>query len=328
MSKVDFIHCTACVNPIYSLFDNDEVKAILSNCSIEKTIWRDDIKSERSLCLKTDNPKDPSDIIATFDLNPQSFEEKFKKAAIEGDGQEFRRIRTLHSSSLICLLCFYGISEQKPLYLNLDGHDIKFTESLFEVKNPIGNHEEGKPSNIDVVLSGKDIITGKKAVLFLESKFSEYLSWGKHSKISDQVYGNTYKELINGGTLERMKLKYGPMKDEQLYYELTSNKGRTYHYAGGIKQMISHFLGVKTVSGNAEYTDCDIYLGEILFKFEDSIDAKQRKFNDYAELYKILSEGLNTISESRFKVVSQILTYQEVFRDYELDNAVRTFYSL
>ena len=92
--------------------------------------------------------------------------------------------------------------------------------------------------------------------------------------------------------------------------------------------MISHFLGVKNVADNEHSKDCEIYLGEILFKFDETIDPNGEKFKDYTGLYEILAEGLNDLAESQFKVVNKCLTYQDVFRDFNLDKAVRTFYSL
>lgn len=329
MNTAELIHNTAIENPIYSLFDNDTVTALLADKSLEKTLWKDGIRSNRSLSLKARAPKDSYDIISTFALDSQLFPAKFKMA-IEGDGQEYRRIRTLHSSSLISLLCFYGVTENNPLVIDLGGHKVKFTESCFEVKNDIGVDEAGSPhkSNIDVVLCGKDMTTNKETVLFLESKFSEYLSWGKHSEISSYVYWKTYAQLFNGNYLDRMGLKFEDTPGKPGYFDLMSIKGHTRHYAGGIKQMISHFLGVKNAADSEEYADCDIYLGEILFQFDEKIDPGSEKFNDYTGLYETLAEGLNDLADSKFTVVGKCLTYQEVFRDYCLDRAVRDFYSL
>ena len=329
MSTADLIANAAENNPVYSLFNNTEVLRFLDSLEIEKTIWRDDIESERSLRLATKAPKKPDDLIHSFNLNPKLFPAKFKKA-IGGDGREYRRIRTLHSSSLISLLCFYGVSEAKSLSISIDGHDIEFTESSFEEKNTIGPDADGKPheSNMDVFLKGRDKETGRAVVLFLESKFSEYLSWGKHTEISNYVYWETYAQLFNGGYLDRMGLKYDPMDKKKKYSELASIKGRTHHYAGGIKQMVSHFIGVKNVAETEKYKDCDIYLGEILYRFPESVDPKSNKFNDYTRLYGILAEGLNSISDSKFKIVGHCLTYQDVFKTFDLEETVKTFYSL
>ena len=92
--------------------------------------------------------------------------------------------------------------------------------------------------------------------------------------------------------------------------------------------MVSHYLGVKNAAEGKLYEGYDIYLGEVLFKFPDSIEGAQRKFNDYDGLYMTLAEGLNQLSEDKFKVIDQCLTYQDVFKDNELEESVRSFYSL
>ena len=312
--------------PLYELFNNNAVGKILADVQLENGPWFDRI-SKKSLRIKFVDKG--QDLACIFGLNPKVFADKYLQAT-SGDGQEARRIRTLHSSSLLCLLCFYGISEERPLRLNLEGRQITFTSSQFEVKNLVVTGKTGgdHQSNMDVVLTGKDAQTGKEVILFLESKFSEYLTWGKYSGISNHVYQKTYDQLFNAGVLERMGLKYEECPDKPGYSDLASVKGKTMHYAGGIKQMVSHYLGVKNAAEGKLYEGYDIYLGEVLFKFPDSIEGAQRKFNDYDGLYMTLAEGLNQLSEDKFKVIDKYLTYQDVFKDNELEESVRSFYSL
>ena len=312
--------------PLYELFNNEAVGKILTNVQLEYGPWLDRI-SKRSLRIK--NVDKGQDLACVFGLDPKLFAEKYLQA-ISGDGQEARRIRTLHSSSLLCLLCFYGVSEERPLNLNLGGRQVRFTSSQFEVKNLVGTDETGREheSNMDVVLTGEDARTGERVILFLESKFSEYLTWGKYSGISNYVYEKTYAQLSECGCLDRMGLKCMNCPDDKAYSELASSKGRTQHYAGGIKQMVSHFLGVKNVANSNWYKDSDIYLGEILYKFPESIDPAHHKYEDYDGLYQTLIEGLNVLFDSRITVLDQCLTYQDVFKSFDLDDAVRGFYSL
>lgn len=312
--------------PLYELFNNEKVGNILSNVILENTPFRGRV-SEKSLRIKLVDKG--QDLASIFGLDHRTFGEKYLQA-ISGDGQEARRIRTLHSSSLLALLCFYGISEKRPLVLGIDGRTVTFTASAFEVKNYVGTDEYGKDheSNIDVALIGEEVAMGKKIVLFLESKFSEYLTWGKYCGISSHVYGEIYDQLTKGKYLERMGLKLEASPFNTRYSDLSALKGDTLHYAGGIKQMISHFLGVRNAADDKAYKDCDIYLGEILYKFPDSIDVEGRKFQDYNQIYGILAEGLNGLTDSKFKVIDHCLTYQEVFRNYEMEDAVRAFYSL
>ena len=317
---------TAKNNPLYKLFSNNQAL----NCDVEQTVWRKGSEpSKKSLQIKTSARENADDLIAIFNLNQKSFAEKFEQA-ISGDGYEAKRIRTLHSSALLCLLCFYGVSESKPLDLTINDHRLRFTESLFEEKNFVGTDSNNKEhySNIDVALKGIDTKSGKNVVLFLESKFSEYLTFGKYSKISNEVYKDVYEKLSD--SLEEMKLMFKGMDKKPGYSELVSREGKTRHYAGGIKQMISHFLGVNNVSQNEDLKDCDIYLAEILYKFPESIDIdpNHTKFNDYDKLYRILAKGLNKISPYNVSIASECLTYQDVFNGFNLDSSVKKFYSL
>lgn len=310
--------------PLYGLFNREVVGEILSSDVLEGV-------SKRSLRIRI-KPKAEDrgeDLAGIFGLDAEVFGKKYLEA-ISGDGQEARRIRTLHSSSLLCLQCFYGVSEDRPLVIKYDGRIVKFTSSSFEVKLPVEKEENGesRPANIDVVLVGNDEQTGKPVMLFLESKFSEYLSWGKYKGISNRVYEKTYSQLCKGGYLDRMGLKFYEDSENPSYSVLSSIEGRTLHYAGGIKQMVSHYLGVKNIAEREQYKGVDIYLGEILYKFPDMIDKNNLKFKDYSHLYEILAEGLNEVPQSKFKVVEQCFTYQDVFKLFNLEPSVRLFYSL
>ena len=327
LNKIQEVIREGC-QPLYGLFNREAVGEILSSAVLENTTYRGGV-SKRSLRIRI-KPKAEDrgeDLAGIFGLDAEVFGKKYLEA-ISGDGQESRRIRTLHSSSLLCLLCFYGVSEDRPLVIKIDGRVVKFTSSSFEVKLPVEKEENGesRPANIDVVLAGKDEKRGKPVMLFLESKFSEYLSWGKYEGISNRVYEKTYSQLCKGRYLNRMGIKFETNPENPSYSVLSSINGRTIHYASGIKQMVSHFLGVKNIAVRAK--GVDIYLGEILFKFSGAIDKRNHKFQDYRHLYEILAEGLNKISDYKFKVVGQCFTYQEVFKSFNLNPSVRLFYFL
>ena len=327
LNKIQEVIREGC-QPLYGLFNREAVGEILSSAVLENTPYRGGV-SKRSLRIRI-KPKAEDrgeDLAGIFGLDAEVFGKKYLEA-ISGDGQEARRIRTLHSSSLLCLLCFYGVSEDRPLVIKIDGRVVKFTSSSFEVKLPVEKEENGesRPANIDVVLAGKDEKRGKPVMLFLESKFSEYLSCGKYEGISNRVYEKTYSQLCKGRYLNRMGIKFETNPEIPSYSVLSSINGRTIHYASGIKQMVSHFLGVKNIADRDK--GVDIYLGEILYKFSDAIDKRNHKFQDYRHLYELLAEGLNKISDYKFKVVVQCFTYQEVFKSFNLNPSVRLFYFL
>ena len=106
------------------------------------------------------------------------------EAATSGDGNEKPRILTRHSSSLLAFLCFNDVANN-PIKIK----GTVYNEVMFEVKNNVINNSPGK-SNIDVLLMGEN----RKKLLFLESKFTEYLSGGKVT-LSPHRYKEFYSKL-------------------------------------------------------------------------------------------------------------------------------------
>ena len=90
-----------------------------------------------------------------FGITNESFDEKFNQA-INGAGQEWNELNVFHSSSLLALLCFYNVSEENPLSVEIEGKTCKFTTSEFEVSNIIGQNIRGRAysSHIDEKLTG------------------------------------------------------------------------------------------------------------------------------------------------------------------------------
>ena len=102
-------------NPIYKdfFFNNKFVQTL----EIHNTIWNGK-DSNNSFCLKDKNTQKeeiPNILQRTFGIKEKNLFIKKYNEAISGDGQEWKRITTLHSSSLIALLCFYSVSEKHPL---------------------------------------------------------------------------------------------------------------------------------------------------------------------------------------------------------------------
>lgn len=310
--------------------------------TIEKTIWQGKT-SDNSFSFSVENGNKCETLIKIFGLsNPELFREKYNQA-INGDGQEEKRINVLHSSSLAALLFFYAIDEQNPLTLEIDGVCYTFSKSYFEVKTIVcGQHK----SNMDVVLEGKDD-KGKTVLLFLESKFSEYLNSGKYTGISMEVYKKIYNKLglFNQKTLAPILAKEKRDKDGKPIIELESSK--YYHYCGGIKQMISHYMGVSNYAKRGDEalekdsplcgkTADVVLLGEILFKFDDNVDDKGRS-NIYAADYKKLAKVINKVNEENkddedgekpeFRMLEDVLYYQDI-DNTALDEKVKSFYSI
>ena len=193
-------------------------------------------------------------IFGIFD--PKLFKEKFNMA-VSGSGQEILKISTLHSSSLCALLHFYNVTEKNPLIFSDLQTDkkkrtIKFTKSFFEYKSPVINN----PSNMDVILIGKDQDTNEDIVFFLESKFSEYYlsAANKSGNISRKYLWHEFsKPLIYNYVRSIFGLQIININTE--YFKLVSETEP--FYIDGIKQMISHYVGVRNVLNKNYYEDND-----------------------------------------------------------------------
>ena len=247
-----------------------------------------------------------------FGIKDKTFEEKFKQAV---SGLEKKRIMTLHSSSLLALLLFHSVSEENPIHFCINGKVVAFTNVQFEVKNTVDKRDSNTKSNVDIVLSGSGY------TLYLESKFSEYLGSGTENISSTLYYKEIFKRLRR--CLEQAGLKI-EFKDK-IYI-----KGRG-KYCKGPKQMISHYLGIKT----SEKTDqSHVVLGEILFDFGK---LSKNKLDSYKDIYKSLRAGLEYCAKDDGinLIINDLITYQQVFQLKEnqtflerLPKNIRTFYKL
>ena len=329
-------------NPIYNeFFSKSKLEA-----KVENTIWRGR-PSENSFCFCFINPKvkynEREGVVLkklkeVFGIDSDTFDTKFREA-ISGNGQEIKRISTLHSSSLAALLLLYSVSGNE-LKCTLDGKDYTFHDCYFEVKTEVIN----SPSNMDVVLVGKNS-KGKDVLFFLESKFSEYLNTGMCNDISI-AYKDKYEELglMANNAIEGLLFGEGIGKDNVKCLQIKSSNG-TPQYCSGIKQMISHYIGVTNfIDKGAEALDpkqkshlneivklrnngAEIILGEVLFAFDDKVDKGKTKFSRYSSIYRDLGLKLKKKS-SRLHILPEVLTYQELLKDFKIDSKVKDFYQL
>lgn len=239
-----------------------------------------------------------------FKIDNPVFCSKFVEA-ISGDGQEANKIMTLHSSSLASLLVFYSVSKDNPLYVKVNDREEKFTESHFEVKNEV-SAGRGNYSNVDVVLLGENCI------LYLESKFSEYLGSGPVEVKKVDYYDAIYGELSEA--LEDAGVQLVP-KDGKRFLERIDKKA---FYNEGLKQMISHYLGVTTemTTGRLNTSGKKIVLGEVLFDFGDKVPISTRKYDSYEKAYEVLKKGLESCAkkDGTGLVINDLTTYQCILR--------------
>lgn len=249
--------------------------------------------------------------------------------AIGGDGNELRRITTLHSSSLLSLLIFCGISEKNSVTIC----GTTYNKVYFEVKNNVFKNAErtDKPSNVDIMLVSED----RTKVMFLESKFTEYSHDGK-VEISEK-YDKFYSELME--CIPELNLKFG-----NGYLEL--KKGRNSQYLAGIKQMFSHLIGILTEPSEECHEEAkefirnanEIKLGSIVYNWDEGLYKKYSEF--YNSVFRhsslILKKCFNNseINAEKIDIVSilpNLLSYQELLKknpDYQISEPIKSFYAL
>lgn len=248
------------------------------------------------------------------------FIKKFRMAC-SGTGDELKKITTLHSSSLCALLFFFNV-ENKPLVIpGLE--DFEFNKSIFEFKNKV----IGYPSNIDIVLLGTNK-EHKPIVLFLESKFSEYITGVKRAGTKYEVGKSYFKEgCYSAPIYEAMIEKLQIQKD---FNNLISEKDK---YIEGLKQLISHYYGIRNFLAGKPYDENDenykilknynaeeIILGEIVFD-NFGKDIKEKYLEPYEKDCKALAKILNNqckkdnLTKPWFHVLDIPLRYSSL-KDY------------
>lgn len=289
----------------YSSLDVDALKL-----SMDNYYYRG--KGKDSIGFKIDVSNDVSRFfINTFKLpNEESFINSFYQST-GGDGGELTKNNALHSSSLCALLMFYNINKDNKFKIEIDGQIHEYDDVYFEIKNKVIKN----PSNMDVVL----VNTKKEEILFIECKFSEYLSKSKHE--------------LGVGYLENKEYK-------QIFDEIGYDNMTVFQY--GIKQLVAHFIGinnflkgytakkVKAFYRNKDYGRSRVYkkynhvaFMEVIFKL------------DYPEYQTYLSETEKTFNVLKTKTneisIIGTKTYQELFVDDNsriLPELVKKFYKI
>lgn len=280
-----------------------------------------------------------------FELGNGSELETFRRAydmAVAGDGDEESKILTIHSSSLLALLCFFSVSPERPLTIGKD----KYTEVMFEVKNVVIRADRRKPSNVDVVLVSKTKDGRARKLLFLESKFTEYITYGRAELASKyHEYYNILKDSLPD-------LKFSITNYDVLHkdgsvstvFGLTSDERQ---YLGGIKQVFSHLLGIATKPAKDINIHREAY-AEYYKEAEEvefatiAHDWNQIEFGRYYDLYShtFRNENLSKIRVAlkkiapnhkiidRLQICPNILTYRELFKGFYLPGIIRKVYKL
>lgn len=299
-----------------------------------------------------------------IDFSNSDIENKFQ-AAIYGEGTEIKKmiiqknnsyyLNLEESSSLCSFLSFLQIDNT----LKIKGKNtsvLNFNNSLFEIKNIVIYDRIGL-SSMDVVL------TGNRIALFLECKYKEYLKNSNKSSRSVSIkqskrdknpnhnyfywYKKLFPEIIDGNAFGQNNKDCHKITSNICWYVegeqiiLAAKKGYKI-YVHGIKQMISHFIGLINFVDERYYKDSKftkdqfdkIYLAENLFDFEQNkpyLEKSEmfRNYNEtYGELVTILQQKDNRIIFllNGYNEKLNVFTYQDIFSNNSISNNVRAFY--
>ena len=314
------------IRRLASALNEEEVTSTIDRVTKKESKWSKSFKSEKG--------EDEFETLQRIFGIRESARGLFE-AAKSGNGNEKQKILTLHSSSLLAFLCFNDVANH-PITIN----ETAYNEVMFEVKNNVIN-ESGTPSNIDVLLMGEN----RKKLLFLESKFTEYLSGGKVT-LSPHRYKEFYTKLTEKNNF-RFSAGYLPVnsktdRSQKTQYSLYTDNEPS-QFLEGIKQAFSHLLGIATgpakkqTKGNEDYTSTllenadEIKFASIVFNCDN------KKFDDYKLLYESVFENSDVIKDTikdvlkkcelKLTIVPHLLQYQEVFQANFLSDVVRNFYN-
>lgn len=305
---------------------------------------RSNVKSKysKSFCIGQSREDKANGLYEIFELDSNIEKDRWHNLfdmAIGGDGSELRRIDTLHSSSLLALLFFCSVSKSNPIVID----KTKYTKCFFEVKSKVfhDSSDKDKPSNMDVVLYSPD----EKKLLYLESKFSEYLSHGKaYASEKYEKFLNAFAKAYPSIKVS-CKEKVGKNGENVNILEIERSEGRNSIYLAGIKQMVSHIIGIATNNPIREnnpdflsiYQDnsLTIEFRTIIFNINDAeYDVYSSFYNAAVDAIisnKVLQIVLKT-PEHKYLTdfeIGHVISYQEILKDnpkYCLPEKVKAFY--
>jgi len=320
--------------------DKDDIIVAENICGDKESDWSKKLwKKGKTTPSKDEREALIKDLIFRYFAIDESKAARFHDA-IFGQGNEWKTITTLHSSSLCAFLHFCNVSKETSIEIELNEGErketIKFDKVRFEFQMPCVG---GGNSSMDVVLQSKD----NKTILFLESKFSEYFSQGKFDKKIDSI---KYKEMF-GKMFDRESAEYwnitesikASTKDNHLIFD---NKGV---YDEGIKQIICHDIAIHNFNANSDlgpdFEPAKIenyWFSEILFEFRDPKEKgfkPSQKLDAYRNSSKQLIQRLKEIEWCEEKPIQlhfneDPLIYNKVFENEVnkdlLTDEVKTFY--
>ena len=242
-----------------------------------------------------------------------------------GSGSELKdtpaKAKAIDSSSMLAYNFFRNINDKCTITID----EVEYNKVFFEVKLRTLS-VRSTPANLDVVLVSKD----KQTVLFIESKFLEYLETGTADFSDSYTKKDSYYNHAERRDLLSMSEKFDDYNRDK------TMKG---HYKSGIKQIICHLIGISNLknSGDAQkwfkdtyknskyknvYTDSDVAVfinPNTTFRFMNLIfcpEKAEEAFEDYkSELEEFLNNKEKLPEAIRMNYIGRtfIMTYKELF---------------
>jgi len=257
---------------------------------------------------------------------------KHLKMFENGSGSELEdkktpaKAKAIDSSSMLSYNFFRYIDESHPLEID----EIEYDKVFFEVKLRTLK-TRSNPANIDVVLVSKD----RKTILFIESKFLEYIESGS------AFFSESYKKEVSYYSYSDNKV------DVKDLLEISNNfVNKRGHYNYGIKQNICHLIGISNLKNSQAaqkwfintyrkkykdvYTDSDIDVfvnPKTTFRFmnlifcpknEKAKKAYENYRKDLEEFWKSLPPVIKEFIRTPF-----IMTYRDLFNKLPNELKVR-----
>lgn len=226
--------------------------------------------------------------------------DRFRNMFMKGSGSELRsKAEAVHSSSMLAYNFFHWVSDKYPLTID----DIKYTQVFFEVKMEAITTD----ANMDILLIDKS----RKRLLFIESKFLEYLNSKKYD------LKDAYREQDGWKAFLSDVDKIVPKDNDNSDYQEGIKQGVTHLFAlSELKEekAFKHFnetngldLNIKSIQDAN-----DIKFINLLFEPNGEYDYDYKRFDNYIRLYRSFKE-IAQQSGIVDDILMKILTYSELW---------------
>ena len=278
------------------------------------------------------------------------------EAVTSGEGNEKEKIDSAFSSSLQSLL-FFAQAPNKGITIPFEDGDRTFNKVIFEYKNKV----IGYPSSVDVVLYDD---TGD-SICFVESKLLEIVR--DSNKEGKAEVGISYFAKKGVGYCETLGLAVSDLKNlgmtvpTEEFLDVVKGSGfsnqfikplsgNTYVYSYGIKQVLSHLIGIVAfLKGESAYDAGDplplkmrsfkkcyyLQLYNELPDFDGDKDAKTKLENFETHFKAVTKTVMDKMPKKKDKPSIdhiEIMTYQKLFEKNEqrglISDVSRDYYHL